>query len=141
MYIINFILHFHKTNAQTHSVIVTKPEHNVSLSNIKVENGRVETAMYKNIEVKGHHSMSFLALKKRRKQRTCQVARLNRQHMLKILKYRTRLLVDSGTVITCLLKLQMVIPGIPIWFCLVRLNAIRPDLIIPCCRTLASLLQ
>lgn len=51
-YIINFILYFHKTNAQTHSVIVTKPEHNVSLSNIKVENGRLETAMYKNVEVK-----------------------------------------------------------------------------------------
>lgn len=42
------------------------------------------------------YSMSFFALKYRRRYSTCQVARPNKQHMLNILKNNTRLFVDSG---------------------------------------------
>lgn len=44
----------------------------------------------------GSHSMSFLALKKRLKYSTCQVARPRRQHMPNMLKNRTLLFVDSA---------------------------------------------
>lgn len=42
-----------------------------------------------------YFSMSFLAMKYRRKYRTCHVARPSKQHMPNILKNRTLLFVDS----------------------------------------------
>lgn len=44
-----------------------------------------------------YYSINFLALKKRRRQKTCQVARPMRQNIEKMLKYRTRVFVDSKT--------------------------------------------